>query len=610
ATAASVGLAGLIASTRASFGPWAGAGAGVAAALLAVLGLPWVSVRLAARMVMLVAAAMIVRFGALAGGSTGPGSERVLAWIIVSVVVLVLTDRVATDSHRPLGGAPALPGGQATARAAAVIAFLVLLFALILGPTVQRNFAGSLATGAPPSLARDGGAGALRASSSIDMTQRPQLTDAVVMTVEADRPSFWRGQTYDTWDGQRWHQSVTERYALAPGGTVVSDPNDVAASGTDVLRQRVRIEASYSDVLFAAPSAVQVDARDLVTQHVDGTLRTGDRALGRGATYTVVSRRTPITADRLRTVDGLVRPPAIQSMARAPVATARVRAAAHQVMQGAPTAYDKVVAVERWMAARTTYSIDAPLAPEGQDVVDHFLFESRQGWCEQIASSLVVMLRLGGVPARLATGYVPGDRDPVSGAYVVRERHAHAWAEVWFPSVGWVGFDPTASVPFAGTEPSKPTVRGWLAQHAWVLIVGGVVLLAAARPAVALSRRLARWLRRRGAGRRPSTMQWAAQAAVRLEQIGRRAGRARAPAETATAYGAALAAAGEDARLARVGRVLDDALFAPHGLDEAVKRDVDHVLAELRFAHRRPRTLEHSGAGNRTGHDHARDADP
>ena len=60
------------------------------------------------------------------------------------------------------------------------------------------------------------------------------------------------------------------------------------------------------------------------------------------------------------------------------------------------------------------------------------------------------MARSVGIPARLATGFVPGTRDALTGQFVVRERDAHAWAEIYFPGVGWQPFDPTASVPLAG----------------------------------------------------------------------------------------------------------------------------------------------------------------
>jgi hypothetical protein len=79
------------------------------------------------------------------------------------------------------------------------------------------------------------------------------------------------------------------------------------------------------------------------------------------------------------------------------------------------------------------------------DVVEYFLFEQRRGYCEQFSSSLAVMARSLGIPARVATGYAPGEYNPFTGLYEVRASDAHAWVEVYFPGYGWSTFDPTPS---------------------------------------------------------------------------------------------------------------------------------------------------------------------
>ena len=83
------------------------------------------------------------------------------------------------------------------------------------------------------------------------------------------------------------------------------------------------------------------------------------------------------------------------------------------------------------------------------DAVDHFLFETRRGFCEQIASSMAVMLRLDRDPARLVTGYGPGERNAFTGYFEVKQSDAHAWVEVYYAGPGWVAYDPTFGVPVA-----------------------------------------------------------------------------------------------------------------------------------------------------------------
>jgi Transglutaminase-like superfamily/Domain of unknown function (DUF4129) len=77
--------------------------------------------------------------------------------------------------------------------------------------------------------------------------------------------------------------------------------------------------------------------------------------------------------------------------------------------------------------------------------VEYFLFEQQRGYCEQFSSSLAVMARSQGIPARVATGYAPGEYNPFTGLYDVRASDAHAWVEVYFPQYGWTTFDPTPS---------------------------------------------------------------------------------------------------------------------------------------------------------------------
>jgi hypothetical protein len=354
------------------------------------------------------------------------------------------------------------------------------------------------------------------------------------------------------------------------------------------MRQTFHIETGFSEVLFAAPSPVEVDAAHEIVGRRDGTalVRGG---LGHDAVYTVVSRSREATAADLHAADDATMPAEIlDQYARRPVASARVRALALEITDDAPTTYDKIRAIERWLGAHTEYSIDAPLPSAGSDdVVDEFLFVSRQGWCEQVASSLTVLARSVGIPARLATGFVPGEQDRLTGRFVVRERDAHAWTEIYFPGVGWQGFDPTASVPLAGEAPAARSWLETLRERGLQFGVGIAVLawILVAAPGVVGSIR--RRLRRRT---------WAARTLGRLERIGRRAGRSRDPAETPREYAAAVAARVGVPRLLDVGDAVDRDAFGRHGLDDEARVEIDEVLQAVgrrRPARAEPRTELH-----------------
>jgi protein-glutamine gamma-glutamyltransferase len=82
----------------------------------------------------------------------------------------------------------------------------------------------------------------------------------------------------------------------------------------------------------------------------------------------------------------------------------------------------------------------------GRDSIDELLFSSREGFCGHYASAFVDLMRAGGVPARVVTGYQGGEWNPIGHYLTVRQSDAHAWAEVWLPRRGWLRADPTAMV--------------------------------------------------------------------------------------------------------------------------------------------------------------------
>jgi transglutaminase-like putative cysteine protease len=82
----------------------------------------------------------------------------------------------------------------------------------------------------------------------------------------------------------------------------------------------------------------------------------------------------------------------------------------------------------------------------GEHSIDDFLFLSRRGFCEHYASAFVFLMRAAGLPARAVTGYQGGELNPLANYWIVRQRDAHAWAEVWLAGQGWTRVDPTAAV--------------------------------------------------------------------------------------------------------------------------------------------------------------------
>jgi transglutaminase-like putative cysteine protease len=578
ATAVALGSVGGIAASRNGVSIPFGIFAGAVAGLLGVLALPSLPTRRVLIVLLGLGGLAAVRHASFAGTDT---STFLVCWAGATIVALVLADRASAEEVEPLApGAPLAPRAVETMRVSVALAVVVAVAAVALAPTLIDRLGRDVWPGASPTGSDLADApSSLRATDRLDMTRRPRLSDRVVFTVAAPRAAFWRGETFDRWDGRTWTRRDPRSQTLDGNGAAVSvpvDPFDDGARTGPAMRQTFHLKTEFSDVVFAAPSPVTVETANRLRARSDGTV-VSDGGFGKGAVYTVTSRRALATANALRAADArLVPTTVLDRFAQTPdQSTIRVRALALRVTAAAPTTYDKIRSIEAWMARHVRYSLDAPLAPaDAEDVVDDFLFRSRLGWCEQVASSLVVMARSVGIPARLASGFVSGSRDSLTGEFVVRERDAHAWAEVYFPGIGWQPFDPTASVPLAGDASASGSWFQAARHHALELGLLAAALVLAATAAPALAARWRRRLARRNA-------RWATRGLARLERIGRRAGRPRTPSETPREYATALATYMGDDRLRVVGDALDADGFSREGASAASRSDAEAVLSSL-----------------------------
>jgi protein-glutamine gamma-glutamyltransferase len=494
----------------------------------------------------------------------------VLAWLAVSIWGLVAMWQSMSGSR----GVPWLNLGLA---GLAVVVVAVLLVSVLPAPHVSTAliFPSSSANSSPVSSANnltDGSAslpahaaspngptrvgGFLGFAKSLDTGVRATLGNQVVMRVRASRPSFWVGQTYDQWNGQSWLSTqpaagphVVKLETGSPFDIPLSPDQqaDLSPGTTDV--QTFYLAQSGPNLVFHADNAQRVYLQSKsVFLTGDGTIVSA-ASMGAGTVYTVVSDDNTASAAALRsaTLPESVGEPS-PSLSRAqqarflqlPHPYPRVKALATQITQGIgsptspPTAftYDKVAAIEGWMSSHIKYTTDIPPLAPGADAVDSFLFGTRLGYCEQISTATVVMLRTLGIPARETVGYVPGSYNPITDLYDVQAKDAHAWVQVWFPGYGWQNFDPTAQVPLANPSPGSVLAHsaGNTLRHLpWVPIVLVVVVVAAALE-----------FRRRRLARPPT---WAHQIAADLARGGARLDRPRRVDETLSAYGDRLAAA-------------------------------------------------------------------
>jgi transglutaminase-like putative cysteine protease len=309
----------------------------------------------------------------------------------------------------------------------------------------------------------------------VDLRARGRLSDEVAFRVRASQPSLWRAQAFDVYDGTTW--------TIGDDGTRPMQPQDETGSSVmppDLFRrnfgftapavaltQTFYVDTAQPNVLFAAavPAQVYFPASTLEVDRY-GSIR-APFLLDEGLVYSVVSQVPVTTPELLRAVSsagasGLAGVPRVSDryLQLPPELPSRVGELARRITAGATSGYERVLAIETWLRANTVYDLDVPRDPPGVDAVDHFLFATRRGFCEQIASSMAVLLRSIGIPTRLVTGYGPGTRNPLTGYLEVRQSDAHAWVEVWYPLVGWVPYDPTFGVPSVSDDRAPRFITG------------------------------------------------------------------------------------------------------------------------------------------------------
>ena len=94
------------------------------------------------------------------------------------------------------------------------------------------------------------------------------------------------------------------------------------------------------------------------------------------------------------------------------------------------------------------------MPPKESGTLDGFLFDGKQGYCQQFSGAMALLLRMAGIPARVVTGFSTGATDTKTGEFIVRDFDAHSWVEAYYPGWGWLTFDPTPAASPARSQPA------------------------------------------------------------------------------------------------------------------------------------------------------------
>ncbi|MDD3528461.1 MAG: DUF3488 and transglutaminase-like domain-containing protein [Gallionellaceae bacterium] len=340
------------------------------------------------------------------------------AWLLVTTAVLTAALAAGQAAQPPAPAAALRLGAVLVAQALPLAVLLFLLFPRLAAPL------GGL-------VHSETGRSGLSDSMAPGSVSRLILSDAVAMRVDFADPAvdarglYWRGPVLAEFDGLTWRRG--EPRPAPPPATPVGGRLDYT----------VTLEASGQPWL---PVAGLAEDMALPSARLSGDMEWRTRLPDHGRLrYTVTAWRDYRLEPQLspyRRAQVLALP-----AGRHPQAHALARQWAEQ--SASPRAI-----VERALAHFRQepfhYTLNPPVL--GDDTVDDFLFRSRRGFCEHYAGAFTVLMRAAGVPARVITGYQGGERNPIGGYWIVRDRDAHAWAEVWLEGAGWRRVDPTAAV--------------------------------------------------------------------------------------------------------------------------------------------------------------------
>jgi protein-glutamine gamma-glutamyltransferase len=415
----------------------------------------------------------LLAIGSMLGSAILTVGTEFLAALTIFLVLAVSTF-VALEMRRSAAGAvsPAMDSGSPLARhlnrallltsifvAVSALALGGVLFFLIprfttgylsafnLHPTLMTGFSDDVTLGEIGQIQQD---------SSVVMRIHVNGDPASAEGVH------WRGIVLTTFDGRHWFNSFPWRKDVvqSSGYGEYRFPVPALSSGHwTQLGYTVLMEPAATDAIFIAPrvsllrgrfgdpasrSAGVLGAGFLLRDPTNSIFNPAHNSVT--TRYEAVSMLPVVTARELRGAVPVIYPQQFRDvyLQLPSKLDPRIHKLASDVTSHAQNEYDRVSAVSAYLSSHYRYTLDLQ-GPAPADPLANFLFVRRAGHCEYFATAMTIMLRTLGIPARYATGFAPGEYNPIAGDYIVRGSDAHAWVEVYFPGYGWLTFDPTPS---------------------------------------------------------------------------------------------------------------------------------------------------------------------
>jgi hypothetical protein len=293
--------------------------------------------------------------------------------------------------------------------------------------------------------------------SNLPLVAGTEPEDVLVMYVSPERMPkengrfYWFSRVYNYFTEGYWYLTIGEPTQFDPDAGNLTIPEYM---GREIIT--VQFEPKISAIhRFSMPSLPLWVNRSgfaevllLPNDEVEPLTITAENAIFNGETYESRGSIAIPKADDLRQAGNVYPDWIVSNYLQIPsTITERTRDLAYQLTEGLDNPYDKALAITTWLRRNIEYSRVTDPPPEHVETIDWFLFDYKIGFCNWYASAEVIMLRILGIPSRIAVGFAQGSFNSDENYYEVRGGDAHAWPEVYFPGYGWVEFEPTVSEP-------------------------------------------------------------------------------------------------------------------------------------------------------------------
>ncbi|HCU99740.1 MAG TPA: hypothetical protein DGL25_00940 [Dehalococcoidia bacterium] len=279
------------------------------------------------------------------------------------------------------------------------------------------------------------------------------LGSRILFEVRGEHLGLVRGTSYDYYTGSGWRSSNRNEQEVNAGTPTSADIQ--ARTYRDRIVTRLDIEVfDDEDTLFSVgtPLGANIDAIAALPDSFPGDIERirSQEDLQEGDRYRVAGTVSIANPDKLRADSAdypdWIRDRYLQLPNDLPD---RIYDETAEVTEGVTNPYDLTLAIQAYLRE---FEVDTSVrsAPSRRDAVDFLLFDLQRGYFDYFSTAMAVMLRTQGVPARVAVGYVLDPEDFEEGTFSVRKNDAYSWVEVYFPTYGWIDFNPSDELTLVG----------------------------------------------------------------------------------------------------------------------------------------------------------------